>query len=99
MPPSPRLSARIMKVTYLIVTTIIRAQIIRETNAEDLGLAHRAARGLAERGLEAVERAGADVAEHDADRTQGEAGIPLALGHGVVGVTRFRRGLVHGLAL
>ena len=72
LPPSPLLSARMMMVTYLIVTTIIIDQKIRLSTPRMSSVVGRQ-RMMAGEGLaEGVDRAGADVAEDDADRADGE---------------------------
>ena len=71
IPPSPRLCARMMKPAYLIDTTIIRAQKIRDAVPYTVA-GGDVRRGLVrgEDGLIGVQRAGADVPVHDAERTQ-----------------------------
>ena len=69
-PPSPLLSACIRNSTYLPVTTISSAQMISDTTPTTWPTAEAGVLEVAERGLQRVERAGADVAEHDADGAQ-----------------------------
>ena len=89
LPPSPLLSARMMTVTYLSVTTIIIDQKIRlstpKISSAPCGELVMAGEGLAE----GVDRAGADVAEDDADRADGEldeAGLGMVPGRSVGGL-------------
>ena len=74
MPPSPSLSARITSSTYLSVTMIVTDQKISEmipkTLSVDAVTGMRVA-GVEDR-LDGVERAGADVAEDDAQGTDDE---------------------------
>ena len=103
LPPSPLLSARMMIVTYLIVTTIIIDQKIRLSTpriCESVGRQRvMAGEGLAE----GVDRAGADVAEDDADRADRELG-EAAIGDGarpgasagVLGRRRYRSSVRNG---
>ena len=73
MPPSPRLWARMMKPAYLIDTSTISVQKISDaipyTPARS-GVGRVAVGGEDE--LLGVQRAGADVAEHDPERAQRE---------------------------
>ena len=72
MPPSPLLSACMRNRTYLAVTTISKRPDDERDDADHVRSARGPSPELAERGLQRVERAGADVAEHDADRAQRE---------------------------
>ena len=79
MPPSPRLSARMISSTYLSETTIISAQKIVDRPAEDVLRSERNAVAGREGFLDGVERAGADVAEDDAEREQRQRRAGLLL--------------------
>src|SRR5262252_2680489 len=63
MPPSPRLSARMSTMTYLIVTMMVRAQTISESTPNTRGVVTAAASWK-----HRVERRGADVAVDNAER-------------------------------
>ena len=80
MPPSPRLSARMISITYLSDTTIISDQNIIDRPARMFSCVERDAVRRGERFLHRVQRAGADVAEHHAEREQRQA--ELCLFHG-----------------
>src|SRR5215213_874472 len=85
IPPSPSLSARRTSETYLTVTTRVTDQKISETTPVDVG--GRRAHGVVvdrEHRLDRVERAGADVAEHDAERAQRQPEQRAAGGRTVV---------------
>ena len=89
MPPSPSLSARITSSTYLSVTTIVTAQKISEMIPKTLSVVAVTGMRVArvEDRLDGVERAGADVAEDDAEgaddqRRLGRAAHPRATGIG-----------------
>ena len=73
MPPSPSLSARMMKSTNSIETISVIDQKTSEITPKTspFGRLHRAVVG-GEDGLQRVERAGADVAEDDAERAERE---------------------------
>ena len=71
MPPSPLLSARIMRLTYFSETTSISDQNTRERMPSTLSWRERQVMP-AEYLLHGVKRAGADVAEDDAERTERE---------------------------
>src|SRR5579875_1727848 len=86
MPPSPRLSARMMKVTYFTATTTTS---VHSTSDRTPRHAVPAAEGLAHR----VKRAGADVAEHHADRADHQRAHGMALAAGFRG--RGARAVVH----
>ena len=75
VPPSPLLSARRRSSTYFSVTMMISAQRISDrTPSTASRLSARAAMGGGmQRLAEGIERAGADIAIDDADRTDGEA--------------------------
>ena len=73
MPPSPLLSARMMRITYLSDTTIISAQKIVDNAAQDVCRVERDAVVGVESFLGRVERARADVAVDDAERGQRQA--------------------------
>ena len=80
VPPSPRLSARSTKATYLTVTISVSAQTISDSTPStssrtDGRAAGRGVQRLAER----IDRAGADVAEHHAERAQHEQRELLSL--------------------
>src|SRR3954454_14734732 len=66
-PPSPSLSARISTITYLTDTISVTDQKISETTpyTSPLGRTNRAVVDREHR-LQLIQRAGADVAEHDA---------------------------------
>ena len=68
MPPSPRLSARVISRTYLIVTTMTRAQNISESTPSTALSRARQTGGGGDRSAQCVDRAGADVAIDDAER-------------------------------
>ena len=70
VPPSPLLSARIRKTTYLIVTMRISAQVISETTPRTASSASPPRRRVVQGLAHGVERAGADVAEHHAQAAQ-----------------------------
>ena len=74
MPPSPRLSARISRKTYLNVTMRISAQM--KSEATPMTLSRRSVRTSAgdvvQRFAHRVERARADVAEDDAERRESQ---------------------------
>ena len=70
MPPSPSLSARSTNTTYFSDTIIISAQKISETMPEHVGRRRDRMADAGQRDLEGIERAGADIAEHDAERGQ-----------------------------
>ena len=70
MPPSPLLSARMMRITYLSDTTIISAQKIADTPPRMFCACERDAVVGMEGFLGRVERARADVAVDDAERGQ-----------------------------
>ncbi len=72
VPPSPLLSARMMTVTYLSVTTSIIDQNIRLSAPRMCGLSSASEMMAGEGFAERVERAGADIAEDDADRAHRE---------------------------
>ena len=84
IPPSPWLSARMISVTYLIETISVTAQNTSEIDAVDARLvrAHGAVVDREDR-LQRVQRARADVAEHDperAERDRGHARAPRRAG-------------------
>ena len=71
VPPSPLLSARSTKATYLTVTMTVSAQTISDsTPSTSLGLDWRAAGRGVQRLAERVDRAGADVAVDHAERAE-----------------------------
>ena len=73
MPPSPLLSARIRKTTYLSVTMRISAQISSEATPRTAARRSPPADDHRMQGFaHGIERAGADVAEDDADRGEGQ---------------------------
>ncbi len=74
MPPSPLLSARIRNRTYLAVTVKNSAQSSKRHSADHAAVGDAAILHVMQRLAQRVERAGADVAEHDAERPEGESG-------------------------
>jgi hypothetical protein len=75
MPPSPLLSARMMKVTYFRLTTIISDQKISERMPSTLsGVIGTGMVRAAEDLLQRIQRAGADVAINDAKGRQRQRG-------------------------
>ena len=99
MPPSPRLSARRIKIAYFSDTTMIRAQKITET-APTAASPRRGApgRGGLDGLLQGIERARADVPVDDAECAeryrQGQAG-GRRFG---VGLARFGRHRIHAFS-
>ena len=73
MPPSPLLSARIRNTTYLSVTMRMSAQMSSEaTPSTAARRSPPAVDHRVQRFAHGVERARSDVAEHDADRGEGQ---------------------------
>ena len=86
IPPSPSLSARMMMVTYLTVTTIISAQNTSDRMPEHGVVVGDQAEMRREHFLQRVQRTGADVAEDHADRADDQAGeADAAVAMGAVG--------------
>jgi len=85
MPPSPSLSMVMANRTYLIDVTTISVQS-RSDSTPSTTSARRRASGQVEDGLERIERAGADIAEHDASaespRAAAAAGAAGLIGRG-----------------
>ena len=77
MPPSPRLSARRIRITYFSVTTTISAQKITDTAPTMLGASSGTPCAAVKTSFMRVQRAGADVAVDDAERAEGEDGEAL----------------------
>ena len=84
MPPSPWLSARITVARYLRQMTMTSAQNATDAAPKAVVTGHLEV-GVVERLAERVDRAGADVAEHDAESAEREqrhtAGMSLVLTH------------------
>ena len=74
MPPSPLLSARIITTRYLMVMTQTIDQTMSERMPQHVVGRERDAVLGAERFLQRVQRARADVAEDDADGAEDEGG-------------------------
>ena len=95
-PPSPLLSARMIRVTYLIVTVSVTAQnSVDRTPSTCAGVTapcrFRAGQDFAKR----VYRAGADVAEHHAQRAHDQSsggGLGIGRGRDVGGDGRWSKG-------
>ena len=73
MPPSPSLSTRMAKETYLTVVMMKSVQTTSESAPRTVGGVGMGSRGT-ENGLEGIKRAGADIAEHNAQRRQTQNG-------------------------
>ena len=72
MPPSPSLSAFKMKITYLMVTTMVRDQKIRDMTPRRLAWVRAMAWIAVEAFLDGVQGAGADVPIDHAQGAQGQ---------------------------
>ena len=77
MPPSPRLSARMMITTYLSVTMLISDQNTSDKRAEHVVVVDGDAVVSGKRFLEGVERTGADVSIHNPHGAEHEGGERL----------------------
>src|SRR5215467_10844149 len=78
IPPSPSLSARRTRTTYLSDTIAISAQKMREMIPRTSTVGRGRMASGAQRDGKGIERARPDIAEHDADRSEREEpGIAL----------------------